>query len=98
MYDSRQAGGALDYGGFHSTRLDSLLALARTASDGAHARDAWVAVQQELARTVPAVWVVHARGLQGLSRRLEGVRMDLRGELVSLSDWRIAGDPPPAGP
>jgi ABC-type transport system substrate-binding protein len=87
MYDSRLAGGALDYGSYHTPRLDSLLARARRASDGAEARDAWLAVQRELANQVPAVWVYHSRGVQGLSRRLHGVRMDLRGELVTLHDW-----------
>ncbi|HEY9479089.1 MAG TPA: peptide ABC transporter substrate-binding protein [Gemmatimonadaceae bacterium] len=87
MYDSHLAGGALDYGGYHTPRLDSLLASARTASDGAAARDAWLAVQLELARAVPAVWVYHSRGVQGLSRRLRGVRMDLRGELVTVHNW-----------
>lgn len=87
MYDSRLAGGALDYGGYHTPRLDSLLARARRASDGAPAREAWLAVQRELAEQAPAVWVYHSRGIQGLSRRLQGVRMDLRGELVTLHDW-----------
>lgn len=87
MYDSHLAGGALDYGGYHTPRLDSLLARARGAPDGAAARDAWLAVQSELSRAVPAVWVYHSRGIQGLSRRLQGVRMDLRGELVTLHDW-----------
>lgn len=98
MYDSRQAGGALDYGDFHTPRLDTLLARAREAPDDASARDAWVAVQQELARLVPAVWVFHARGLQGLSRRLRGVTMDLRGEMVTLHDWRADSIAPGAAP
>ncbi|MGH7625569.1 MAG: ABC transporter substrate-binding protein [Gemmatimonadaceae bacterium] len=89
MYDSRQAGGALDYAGFHTPALDSLLERARTAPEGPAARDAWYAVQRELARDAPAVWVYHSRGVQGLSRRLTGVRMDLRGELVTLHDWRV---------
>jgi hypothetical protein len=48
-------------------------------------------VQRELASQVPAVWVYHSRGVQGLSRRLQGVRMDLRGELVTLHDWSAEG-------
>jgi peptide/nickel transport system substrate-binding protein len=87
MYDSRLAGGALDYGGYHTPRLDSLLARARSAPDGEPAREAWLAVQRELAADMPAVWVYHSRGVQGLSRRLHGVLMDLRGELVTLHDW-----------
>jgi peptide/nickel transport system substrate-binding protein len=89
MYDSRQAGGALDYAGFHTTTLDSLLERARTAPAGAAARDAWYAVQRDLARDAPAAWIYHSRGVQGLSRRLRGVRMDLRGEMVTLHDWSL---------
>ena len=44
-------------------------------------------MQSELAQQLPAVWVYHSRGVQGLSRRLHGVEMDLRGELVTLHDW-----------
>ena len=35
-------------------------------------------------------WIYHARGVQGLSRRLEQVRMDLRGEMATLQQWRLA--------
>lgn len=89
MYDSHQAGGALDYGNYHTPRLDSLLAAARAAGGDGAARAAWMAVEAELARAAPAVWVYDARGVQGLSRRLGGVRMDLRGELVTVHDWAI---------
>lgn len=97
MYDSRLAGGALDYGDYHTPALDSLLARARSAPEGAPARAAWLAVQRELSRDMPAVWVYHSRGVQGLSRRLRGVRMDLRGELVTLHDWTAAGSQELAG-
>ena len=40
--------------------------------------------------STPAVFLYHARGVQGVNRRVKGVRMDLRGELVSLSDWYVA--------
>jgi peptide/nickel transport system substrate-binding protein len=86
MFDSRFAGGALDYSGFHERPLDSLLAAARPAPDSL-ARERWAAVQRELDARMPAAWIYHARGVQGMSRRLHGVTMDLRGELVSLAAW-----------
>jgi peptide/nickel transport system substrate-binding protein len=89
MYDSRFSGSVLDYGGYHTSQLDSLLAQARNAPEPSMARSAWLAVQRALADDAPAVWVYHARGVQGLSRRLDGVRMDLRGELFSLHDWHV---------
>jgi peptide/nickel transport system substrate-binding protein len=39
--------------------------------------------------SVPAVFLYHARGVQGMNRRVHGVRMDLRGELVTLSQWWV---------
>jgi peptide/nickel transport system substrate-binding protein len=46
-----------------------------------------------LARIVdsaPAAFLYHARGVQGINRRVQGISMDLRGELVTLSQWWIA--------
>ena len=89
MYESAQAGGSLDYGGYHTERLDALLRAARTAGVAADAKPRWVAVQEELHREMPAAWIYHARGVQGMSRRLHGVRMDLRGELATLARWTV---------
>ena len=94
MFDGHLGGGALDFGGFHTPRLDRLFAAIRAAPDEATIRATWLEVQRELAREMPAVWIYHSRGLQGLSRRLQGVVMDLRGELVTLADWTIGADAP----
>lgn len=91
MYDSRMAGGALDYAGFHTSALDGLLARAATASGDDERADAWREVQRELLRDAPAVWVFHSRGVQGLSARLGGVTMDLRGELATVTSWSVDG-------
>ena len=91
MFDSRQAGGALDYASFHTAQLDSLFALTREARSADATRDAWLALQRQLARDLPVAWIYHSRGLQGISARLLDVRMDLRGELATVASWRIAG-------
>lgn len=93
MFDSRFAGSALDYAGFHEPRLDSFLASAREAPDTL-ARARWNTVERELDATVPVAWVYHARGVQGASRRLQGVTMDLRGELATLASWFVQSLPP----
>jgi peptide/nickel transport system substrate-binding protein len=90
MYDGRQRRSALDYADYHTPRLDSLFARTRTANTRAAAVGAWQDVQRELARDVPAAWLYHSRGLQGIARRMLGVRMDLRGEFASLSQWTVA--------
>jgi len=87
MYEARQRGGALDYGDYHTAELDSLFSRARRAREG-DLPAAWIAIQGVLARDVPAAWVFHSRGLQGVSRRIENVTMDLRGELASLVRWQ----------
>ncbi|MDQ3949871.1 MAG: peptide ABC transporter substrate-binding protein [Gemmatimonadota bacterium] len=89
MYDSRQAGGALDYGGYHTPKLDSLFAAVRAARDTANVRRAWLAIQAELEREAPAAWIYHSRGLVGMSSRVRNVRMDLRGELATVAQWAI---------
>ena len=39
--------------------------------------------------SIPAVFLYHSRGVQGMNRRVHGVHMDLRGELVTLSQWWV---------
>ena len=95
MFHGAQRGGALDYTGFHSPSLDVLLSRSSAAADGPPRLGAWRDVQVALDSLVPATWLYHSRGVQGLSARVRGVRMDLRGELVSLHDWQLA--PPGEG-
>jgi peptide/nickel transport system substrate-binding protein len=47
------------------------------------------AAQRLFADSLPAVTLYHARGLQGMNRRVHGVRMDLRGELATVHDWWV---------
>jgi ABC-type transport system substrate-binding protein len=89
MFDGTMTGGALDYAGFHTRQLDSLFTRIRRAGDTEELAALWQSIQDVLQREVPVSWIYHARGVQGVSRRLEGVRMDLRGELATLNDWSI---------
>ena len=90
LFATRQRGGALDYTGYHNTALDGLLDAARNAAPGEAERAAWSSVQAALDTLAPATWIYHARGLQGISRRVRGASMDLRGELVTVHDWTLA--------
>ena len=86
LFATAQRGGALDYTGLHTPVLDAMLATARGAAPDSAAA-AWRAVASELDATMPVAWLFHARGVQGRSRTLDGVQMDLRGELVSIAHW-----------
>ncbi|MFL5619492.1 MAG: ABC transporter substrate-binding protein [Gemmatimonadaceae bacterium] len=90
LFDTRQRGGTLDYTGFHAPALDTLLRAASASPEGPPRRDAWTSVQRALDSLAPATWIYHARGVQGVSRRVGGATMDLRGELVTVHDWSLA--------
>jgi peptide/nickel transport system substrate-binding protein len=64
--------------------LRSLLDLAGTAAAG-RGRGLLPVFRDSL----PAAFLYHARGVQGMNRRVRGVRMDLRGELATLSRWSV---------
>src|SRR5262249_4920545 len=46
--------------------------------------------QRVFAHPTPVAFLYHARGLQGMNRRVHGVTMDLRGELPTVHDWWVA--------
>jgi peptide/nickel transport system substrate-binding protein len=87
MFATSAAGGALDYAGFHRPALDAGLARAARAATERERAAAWHDVQRVLADEVPAAWVYHSRGVQGVARSLGGVTMDLRGELATVARW-----------
>jgi peptide/nickel transport system substrate-binding protein len=90
LFSTAQRGGTFDYTGYHSAALDALLASAADAATPEQARLEWGEVQSALDTLAPATWLFHARGLQGLTRRLQGVHIDLRGELATVHDWTLA--------
>lgn len=90
LFASSQRGGTLDYTGFHDRSLDALLAAATGARSDDSSRIAWERVQVRLDSLAPATWLYHSRGVQGVTRRVRGVRMDLRGELATVHDWTLA--------
>ena len=93
MYESSQQGSSLDYSGFHTTTLDAAFARTRVARTTSELAAAWDAVQAELARGAPAVWLYHSRGVQGVASRMQNVTMDLRGELVTVARWTTTAAP-----
>ena len=92
MFDSRLAGGALDYAGYHTAELDSAFAAVGEARSADSLAAAWYSVQRVLERDVPVSWLLHLSGVQGVSGRLRGVEMDLRGELATLARWNLTSD------
>lgn len=52
-----------------------------------------IAAQQVFAERLPVVWLYHARGVQGMNERVQGVQMDVRGELPTITAWHIRKSP-----
>ncbi|MBI1723095.1 MAG: peptide ABC transporter substrate-binding protein [Gemmatimonadetes bacterium] len=78
LFDSRRLSGPLQYAQYRSAATDRAL----DAGD-------YGEVQRLVARDLPITFLYHARGVQGVRRRVRGVRMDLRGELATLARWRL---------
>ena len=56
---------------------------------GLPAEGAPVELAGRIQDSVAAAFLYHARGVQGVNRRVKGITMDLRGELVTLSQWWV---------
>ncbi len=82
--------GPLAYSGYRNASFDSAVERAMRAESAAQVEQAWRDAQAILARDMPATWLYHSRGVQGVNRRVRGVRLDLRGELAGVTNWWIA--------
>jgi peptide/nickel transport system substrate-binding protein len=66
---------------------DSLMEAGARAREPERARRIWAEFSRVLQRDQPFTFLFWNRELAGVSRRLEGVEMDARGELRTLPDW-----------
>lgn len=83
-FDAAVLGISGDLGLGHLARV---LAIAGLRAEGGNER-----LVSEIADSVPAIFLYHARGVQGINRRVQGITMDLRGELVTLTRWNVRGE------
>ena len=90
LFDPAASGGALDFGAQRPANLTPLFTRLRAASDTATRSMVWREILGVLADSVPATAVFHSRGVQGVTRRLQHVTIDLRGELFSAARWTLA--------
>lgn len=80
-FDAAVLGTPGDPGLSYLTTLAELAGL-RAPADPARA-------QRMFRDSLPVAFLYHARGVQGMNRRVLGVRMDLRGELATVTRWRV---------
>lgn len=66
---------------------DSLMDLGARTTDETRAAEIWAEFARTLQEDQPFTFMFWQEELAGVSRRLEGVRMDARGELATLPSW-----------
>ena len=79
--------GPLAYPGYHDDDFDEAIERVGDAITEAELASAWREAQRILRRDLPTTWLYHARGVQGVNRRIRGVKIDLRGELAGIRNW-----------
>ncbi len=85
--------GPQDYTGVRSAAIEAAFVAVDAAANPGALQTGWGRVQDAVADAVPVAWVYHARGVQGVNRRVRGATPDLRGELANLAEWRVGPRP-----
>jgi peptide/nickel transport system substrate-binding protein len=80
---------SMAFSGTHNATLDSLLPQLAQTIDHAKARPLWVRYQKVLAQEQPYTFFYFPDRLDGVSKRVENVKMDSRGDWLNTKDWWI---------
>jgi peptide/nickel transport system substrate-binding protein len=90
------------YVGYANTRVDSMIDTLNVIMDRQQAAPIWREYQRLLATEAPYTVLYYPQRLAGINRRLQGVKMDVRGDLSTVGKWWILPsertDGAPAGP
>lgn len=76
-------------GAYHNLQVDSLLSAARQESDREKAKPLWFAFQRIVAEDCPYVFLYNQDNPAVIRKRLQNVKMDVRGYLINVEDWFI---------
>ncbi len=89
LLHSRNLNGPFQTAGYTNPRADHLLDTLALIVNRDQARPVWSEYQVLIAQDVPATVLYYPNGLLGVGQRLQGVEMDVRGELATVSRWWI---------
>ena len=81
--------GPQDYTAVRTDGIDDAFGSVDAATDPESLAAAWRRVQRSVRAAAPVAWIYHARGVQGVNRRIAGATPDLRGELATIATWRV---------
>jgi peptide/nickel transport system substrate-binding protein len=76
-------------GAYRNLRVDSLLTAARQENDRAKAKPLWCAFQRLVAEDCPYIFLYNQDNPAIVRKRLQNVKMDVRGYLINIQDWFI---------
>ncbi|MGD8495374.1 MAG: ABC transporter substrate-binding protein [Gemmatimonadales bacterium] len=80
--------GSANRSSYSNPVADSLMDLGARTTDEERAKQIWAEFSRVLQQDQPVTFLFWQEELAGVSRRLDGVRMDARGELVTVPGWR----------
>ncbi len=94
LFHSSQADrpGSYNRSGFKDDRVDRSIETATRTTDADEARALWAQFSTALQDAQPFTFLMWLDELAAVSDRIEGAEMDARGILVSVADWRVAGE------
>lgn len=100
LFHSSQAAreGSANRSSYADPLADSLMEVGVTLTDEGEARRVWSRLTELLQRDQPVTFLFWNEDLAGVTNELTGVRMDARGELVTLPRWRRPADQEERGP
>ena len=90
LFHSAMGDQDLGFAGTQRPDIDRLLEALPLVVDRAEARGMWEEYQRLLMDEQPYTFVYFPNRIHGVNERLNGVRMDVRGEWINLREWWIA--------
>lgn len=91
LFHSAGIKNGLNLTSYASPLADSLIERGLNEMDPAQRSKAWQGFHETVARDLPCTFLYNQQIITSVHVRLQGVRMDHRGYLVSIKDWWISG-------
>ena len=89
LFASDRADGPWAFSGTNNPEIDRLLDTLQTIVDRDEAAPVWREYQRALNEEHPYTFLYYPQRLAGVSDRMNGVEMDVRGDWLSIRDWWI---------
>ncbi len=90
LFSCERLDGPFAWASYCNPRVDTLLERIARSDDRERTRPLWHEYQEIIQHDQPYTFVYYEVRPHGVRRRLQGVKMDIRGPLLSVHDWWIA--------